>query len=301
MQIKRSIALAAAAAVLLVACGDDGGGGDDAAAETDGPAADAPERIVSLSPTATEMLYAVGAGDQVVAVDDQSDYPEGVPVTDLSGYEPNVEAISTYEPDLVVANDPPEDVTAGLEALDVEVLDLPAAVSLDDTYAQLAEVGVATGHEDEAAEVVADMRDEIDELAASVPERDEPLTYYHELDDTLYSVTTDTFIGEIYGLAGLQSIADAADPDGELGGYPQLSAEFVVDADPDFVFLADGECCGQDAATIAARPGWSDLSAVRDGRVVEVPDDISSRWGPRVVDFLREVVEATSDTTSVPA
>jgi iron complex transport system substrate-binding protein len=301
MQIKRSIALAAAAAVLLVACGDDGGGGDDAAAETDGPAADAPERIVSLSPTATEMLYAVGAGDQVVAVDDQSDYPEGVPVTDLSGYEPNVEAISTYEPDLVDANDPPEDVTAGLEALDVEVLDLPAAVSLDDTYAQLAEVGVATGHEDEAAEVVADMRDEIDELAASVPERDEPLTYYHELDDTLYSVTTDTFIGEIYGLAGLQSIADAADPDGELGGYPQLSAEFVVDADPDFVFLADGECCGQDAATIAARPGWSDLSAVRDGRVVEVPDDISSRWGPRVVDFLREVVEATSDTTSVPA
>jgi iron complex transport system substrate-binding protein len=297
MRLKRSIALAAAAAVLFVACGDDGGGGDDAAAETDGDAAadaDAPERIVSLSPTATEMLYAVGAGDQVVAVDDQSDYPEGVPVTDLSGYEPNVEAIATYEPELVVASDLPEDVTAGLEGLDVDVLNVPAAVTLDDSYAQIAEVGDATGHSEEAADVVADMRAEIDELADSVPERDEPVTYYHELDDTLYSVTSDTFIGEIYSLAGLESVADAADPDGELGGYPQLSAEFVVDADPDFVFLADGECCGQDATTIAARPGWADLRAVRDGRVVSLPDDVTSRWGPRVVDFLREVVEATA-------
>jgi iron complex transport system substrate-binding protein len=301
MQLKRSLALAAAAAVLLVACGDDDGG-DDAAAESDGgAAADAPERIVSLSPTATEMLYAVGAGDQVVAVDDQSDYPEGVPVSDLSYFEPNLEAISTYDPELVVASDLPDDVTAGLEALEIEVLNVPAAVTLDDAYAQIAEVGVATGHEDEAAEVVADMRREIDELTAAVPERDEPLTYYHELDDTLYTVTSDTFVGEIYGLAGLESIADAADPDGEFGGYPQLSAEFVVDADPDFIVLADSECCGQDATTIAARPGWADLSAVREGRVVEVPDDVASRWGPRVVDFLRRIVEATSTTTSVAA
>jgi iron complex transport system substrate-binding protein len=301
MQLKRSLALATAAAVLLVACGDDDGG-DDAAAESDGgAAADAPERIVSLSPTATEMLYAVGAGDQVVAVDDQSDYPEGVPVSDLSYFEPNLEAISTYDPELVVASDLPDDVTAGLEALEIEVLNVPAAVTLDDAYAQIAEVGVATGHEDEAAEVVADMRREIDELTAAVPERDEPLTYYHELDDTLYTVTSDTFVGEIYGLAGLESIADAADPDGEFGGYPQLSAEFVVDADPDFIVLADSECCGQDATTIAARPGWADLSAVREGRVVEVPDDVASRWGPRVVDFLRRIVEATSTTTSVAA
>jgi iron complex transport system substrate-binding protein len=292
MQLKRSLALATAAAVLLVACGDDDPeSGADAA---DAGGADAPQAIVSLSAAATEMLYAVGAGDQVVAVDEQSDYPEGVPVTDLSGYEPNVEAIATYEPDLVVANDLPEDVTAGLEALDVEVLNISAAVTLDDTYAQLAELGVVTGHEDEAADLVAQMRRDIEELAASVPEREVAPTYYHELDDTLYSVTSDTFIGEIYSLAGLENVADAADPDGELGGYPQLSPEFLVDADPDFVFLADGECCGQDATTFAARPGFADMSAVRDGRVIVVDEDVASRWGPRVVDFLRTVVEATA-------
>lgn len=293
MQLKRSLALATAAAALLVACGDDDTGSDAGATEA---AADAPEAIVSLSPTATEMLYAVGAGDQVVAVDDQSDFPEGVPVTDLSGYEPNVEAIAGYEPDLVVASDLPEDVAAGLEAIDVEVLDIAAAVTLEDTYDQLAEVGAATGHEAEAEDLVADMRTDIEDLAASVPEREVAPTYYHELDDTLYSVTSETFIGEVYGLAGLENVADAADPDGALGGYPQLSPEFVVDADPDYVFLADGECCGQDPTTFAARPGFADLSAVRDGQVVVVDEDIASRWGPRVVDFLRIIVDATAGT-----
>ncbi|HEX6568003.1 MAG TPA: ABC transporter substrate-binding protein [Acidimicrobiales bacterium] len=299
MQLKRKLALAAAAAVLLAACGD----GADSAGEDRGDgeataAADAPQRIVSLSPAATEMLFAVGAGDQVVAVDDQSDYPEGVPVTDLSGYEPNVEAIATYSPDLVVASDLPEDVTAGLEALDVEVLNLPAATTLDDSYAQLADLGVATGHEDEAADVVAGMRADIDEIVASVPERATAPTYYHELDDTLYSATSATFIGQLYSLAGLENVADAADPEGELGGYPQLSPEFLVDADPDFVFLADTECCAQDATTFAARPGFADLTSVREGKVVELSDDIASRWGPRVVDLLRSIVEATAQ---VPA
>lgn len=300
LQLKRSLALAAAVAALLVACGDDGDDTGEAGASPGGgeAAADAPEAIVSLSPTATEMLYAVGAGDQVVAVDDQSDFPEGVPVTDLSGYEPNLEAIAGYEPDLVVASDLPEDIATGLEAIDIEVLDITAAATLDDAYAQLAEVGIATGHEDEAADVVAQMRSDIDELTASVPERDAAPTYYHELDETLYSVTSGTFIGELYGLAGLENVADAADPDGEFGGYPQLSSEFVVAADPDYVFLADGECCGQDAATFAARPGFSDLTAVRDGNVVLVDEDMASRWGPRAVDFLRSVIEATSGATA---
>jgi len=86
-----------------------------------------------------------------------------------------------------------------------------------------------------------------------------------------------------------------ADPDGELGGFPQLSAEFLVSADPDFIFLADTLCCGQDATTVAARPGFADLTAVRDGRVVELSDDIASRWGPRVVEFLATIVEATAE------
>ncbi|MBN2622542.1 MAG: ABC transporter substrate-binding protein [Acidimicrobiales bacterium] len=295
MQLKRSLAVATAAA-LFVACGDDAA---ESGSTTEPVAADdAPQSIVSLSPTTTEMLFAIGAGDQVVAVDEQSDFPEDVPVTDLSGYEPNVEAIASYEPDLVVASGLPEDAADGLDALDIEVLDVPAAVTLDDTYAQLAELGAATGHEDEAADVEESMRSDIDELVASVPERDAPVTYYHELDDTLYSATSSTFIGEVYGLAGLENVADAADPDGALGGYPQLSPEFLVDADPDVVFLADTECCGQDATTFAARPGFAELTAVSEGRIVELDEDVASRWGPRVVDFLRAIVDATADVTA---
>jgi iron complex transport system substrate-binding protein len=302
---RAALAVACALAVGLAACGSDDAdttetGTPPADDTTDTTAAggaetDAPSRIVSLSPSATEMLFAVGAGDQVIAVDDQSDFPEGVPTTDLSGYEPNLEAIIGYEPDLVVADFLADDIVSGLEAVGAEVLLLPAATVLDDTYAQLAALGVATGHEDEAAEVVAGIRADIDELVASVPERADAPTYYHELDDTLYSVTSSTFIGQLYELAGLTNVADAADPDGQFGGYPQLSAEFLVTADPDFIFLADTECCGQDPSTVAARPGFGGLRAVTDGRVVELSDDIASRWGPRVVDLLRTIVEATAD------
>jgi iron complex transport system substrate-binding protein len=294
----RRAAFAAVAALCiagLAACGSD----DDAAEtgsppDTTAPEATTPERIVSLSPTATEILFAVGAGDQVVAVDDQSDFPEGVPTTDLSGYEPNLEAIIGHEPDLVVADVLAEDIVAGLEAVGAEVIQQDAAVDLEGAYDQIAELAVATGHEDEGAELVAGMRADIDELVATVPDREVAPTYYHELDDTLYTVTSSTFLGQLYALAGLENIADEADPDGEFGGYPQLSAELIVTADPDFVFLADTECCGQDAETLAARPGFGELSAVTNGNVVELSDDIASRWGPRVVDLLATIIEATA-------
>jgi iron complex transport system substrate-binding protein len=260
-----------------------------------------PEAIVSLSPTATEMLFAIGAGDQVAAVDDFSNFPAEAPTTDLSGFDPNVEAIIAEEPDLVILSGDRNDVVAGLAAVDVPAIVVPAATTIDDTYAQIELLGAATGHVGDAAELVGRMQADIEELVAQVPERDEPLTYYHELDDTLFSVTSDTFIGEIYALAGLENVADAADPNGEAGGYPQLSAELLVEADPDFIFLADTKCCAQDAETVAARPGFADLQAVRNGNVVELDDDIASRWGPRIVDFLRAVVEATAGVEAATA
>src|SRR5690606_32718103 len=116
-----------------------------------------PQRIVSLSPATTEMLWAVGAGDQVVAVDDQSDYPEGVPSTDLSGYTPNIEAILSYEPDLVVTSDDPGDLVSGLAAVGVPTLLLPGAQDLEETYSQMERLGVATGNVGGATEAVADI------------------------------------------------------------------------------------------------------------------------------------------------
>jgi iron complex transport system substrate-binding protein len=255
--------------------------------------AEQPSSIVSLSPTATEMLFAVGAGDQVVAVDDQSDFPEGVPTTDLSGFEPNIEAIVTYDPDLVVLANDVGGVVKGLGKLGVPVLLQPAATTIDDTYAQIQQLGVATGHPAESIVAVSRMQEEIDEILASAPSG-EGTTVYHELDDTYYSVTTDTFIGQVYAMFGVENIADGAK--GAGSGYPQLSSEYIVDRDPSLIVLADGECCGQSAATVAERPGWSDLTAVTEGSVIEIDDDVASRWGPRVVEFMRAVAEGLRET-----
>jgi iron complex transport system substrate-binding protein len=282
--------------LLLVAlvgggCGQDGSKSDAAA-----PADQRPERIVSLSPTATEMLFAIGAGGQVVAVDSNSNYPAEAPKTDLSAYQPNIEAIAGYKPDLVVYSDDPGELKAGLDKLSIPVLQQPAATNLDDTYAQLDQLGRATGHAEEAGQVASAMRAEIEKIAAAGrPER--PLTYYHELDKNLYTATSKTFIGQLYDQLGMKNIADAADKDAT--GYPQLSAEYVIKADPDLIFLADTKCCGQSAKTVAARDGWDELTAVRSGGVVELDDDVASRWGPRVVDFLKTVAAKVQTAETV--
>ncbi len=254
-----------------------------------------PEAIVSLSSPATESLFAIGAGDQVIAADETSNYPPEAPTTELSGYQPNIEAIAGYGPDLVIASDDLGDLVASLEKLSIPVLIQPAATSLDDTFAQIEQLGEATGHVEEAEALVDEMTSEIDGIVADAPELDEPLTYFHELDTTYFTVTSATFIGGIYDLLGLENIADEAPKAGT--GYPQLSEEFIIDADPDLIFLADTKCCDQDGAAVAARPGWDQIGAVQNDHVIELDDDIASRWGPRVVDFLRIVSDAVAEAS----
>lgn len=248
-----------------------------------------PEHIVSLSPTATEILFAIGAGAQVGAVDDQSNYPPEAPKTSLSGFKPNVEAIAAAKPDLVVLANDLEGVVAGLGKVGVPVLLEPAATKLEDTYDQIRDLGAATGNVDKAEEVAGGVKQKIDALVAAAP-KGKGLTYYHELDTTPYAATSSTFIGQVYSLFGLKNIADEA-PDA-AGGYPKLSAEFVAKADPDLIFLGDTKCCGQNAAALAKRPGWSGLAALKRDRVVELDDDVASRWGPRVADLAQVVSDA---------
>ncbi|HWM74746.1 MAG TPA: ABC transporter substrate-binding protein [Nocardioides sp.] len=259
-------------------------------ADTEITIEDEPSSIISLSPTATEMLWAVGAGDQVVAVDDQSDYPEDVPVTELSGYEPNVEAILAQEPDLVLTESDQGDLVAGLEKARVPTLILPSAGTLEESYDEIERVGAATGHDEEATALVADMKAEIEAALEDAPDA-KGLTYFHELTPDLYTAGGGTFIGEVYGLFGLENIADEAGDD----DYPQLSDEYVVSTDPDLIFLSDGECCGVGAADVEKRPGWGRVDAVVDDQVHVVNEDIASRWGPRVVDFVRLVSEILSE------
>ena len=251
-----------------------------------------PTRIVSLTATGTEMLYAVGAGSQVIAVDKYSTYPPRAPKTGLSDFDPNVESIAAEHPDLVLLSD---DASAaignGMATLKIPALILPPAASIADTYHQIDEIGLATGHQFAATAENTKIRRELDQIVASVGNRAKGLTYYHELDDTLYSATSHTFIGQLYARLGMVNIADAA-PKTAVGEYPQLSAEYLVQSNPDYVFLADTMCCHQTAATFAARPAFAQLSAVKNGRVIPLSDEIASHWGPRIVDFLRLIADA---------
>jgi iron complex transport system substrate-binding protein len=251
--------------------------------------ASVPQRIVSLSPTATEDLFAIGAGPQVVAVDDQSNYPANAPKTKLSGYTPNAEAIAGYQPDLVVISGNPSGLVAALGKLHIRTLLQPPAQNLAGAYAQLEKLGVVTGHAARAHAVVAKLRRNVAQVVASVPPAAKGLSFYEELSPDYYSATSKTFTGQVLTLLGLKDIADAADKTGS--GYPKLSAEFIVAADPDLIVLADTTCCGQTAAKVKARPGWSPISAVTNGGIVGVSDDIASRWGPRIVDFMRTVAD----------
>jgi iron complex transport system substrate-binding protein len=246
-----------------------------------------PERIVSLSPTGTEMLFAIGAGPQVTAVDDQSNYPANAPTTKLSGYQPNLEAIAGYGPDLVVAAEDLGSLVHGMQQVGVPILLETAAKNLDDSYLQLLQLGQATGHEADAQAVVAKMRSQVSAFIALVAKPKRQLSVYHELDNTYYSATSATFIGQVYKLLGLKNIADEAKAAAK--DYPQLSAEYIVASNPDLIVLADTKCCKQDLSSVAARPGWAGVAAVRSGAVVGVDDDIASRWGPRVIDFMQAI------------
>ena len=267
-------AMLLALTLLAAACGND----DDAA--------EAPERIVSLSPTVTEILFAIGAGEQVVAVDEFSYYPPEAPVTDLSGWDPNVEAVLSYEPDLVVIVYDANDLMAGLDAVGVPVVMSPAPADFESGYASIADLGEAVGRQDEAAALVESLRAEIDAALAAAP--DVPLRVYHELDDQHYSPTSATFIGAVYDAMGVVNIADEADPDGY--GYPQLTEEYIVEADPELIVITD--LVGYTPEDVAARPGWGEVSAVRNGNIVMVNADIASRWGPRLPQFITAVAEA---------
>jgi iron complex transport system substrate-binding protein len=286
--LRRSFATVAALGVLALALAADPL--TTLASASPAAAAVTPHRIVSLSPTATESLFAVGAGAQVIAVDDQSDYPKQAPRTSLSGFTPNVEAIASYKPDLVVISFNPKGLSDALARLGIRVVVQPPAATLADAYAQIRTLGKLTGHAPQAVALVTRMKAKIAAVVAARKRAGSGRSVYHELDQTLFSATSKTFIGRIYQLFGLRNIADAADTAGS--GYPQLSAEYVIEQNPDLIVLADTVCCGQNAATVAARPGWNHLRAVRTGSIIRLNDSVASRWGPRIVQLVQAVGRA---------
>ncbi|MEI8239376.1 MAG: ABC transporter substrate-binding protein [Actinomycetota bacterium] len=303
--MKRFTSLAAASALLFTVAACAGSGSSSSTTTAPGAAstttnvstttsavsADAPKAIISLSPTGTEMLFAIGAGSQVIAVDDQSNFPAEAlqKPHKLSGFEPNVEAIAAMKPDLVVMSD--SKVKDQLTSLGIKVWIGSAPDDFKGVYDQIEQLGAATGHVADAAGVVSKMQTDIAAAVNGVTASATPLRVYHELDPTFYSVTSKTFIGAVYSLFGMNNIADGAQPGND---YPQLNAEYIVKANPDLVVLADSKCCSANATSVAARPGWSAVNAVAHQGLVLVDDDVASRWGPRLVDFVKVVAAAAA-------
>jgi iron complex transport system substrate-binding protein len=253
-----------------------------------------PRRIVSVSPAATQMLYAIGAGSQVVAVDQYSTVPANAPRTKLDPESSSAEDYQTYRPDLVItAFDTGDQLSHQLQALKIPTLVLPAATSLADTWSQFRLIGRATGHAANAQAEVSRLQAQLRQAAAAASPSTRNKTYYVEFSSNLYTATSKTFIGSLFSLLGMKNVADAADKTGS--GYPQLSAEYLLAANPDYVVLADDQCCGQSVATFSARPGFSTLRAVKDHHVLVVPDSVASQWGPNVVTFLQDIVRGVRD------
>lgn len=247
-----------------------------------------PMAIISLSPTITEILYAVGAGEQVLAVDPHSNYPADLPDQRIDGFDVSVEAIAALEPDLVITNFITDAQLDQFAAVGITVILQHAAVTVADTVDQIRQLAVATGHADRGETVATAVTDAIDAHRAATDPDATALTYFYELDDTYYTVTSDTFVGHLLGILGLRSIADGAEGAAESGGYPQLSPEYILDADPDYIFLLDTGF-GTTVESVAQRPGWDGLDAVTGDRVVALDADIASRWGPRITDLLDDV------------
>ena len=297
---RRTFLAVGASALLFAACGNSDQSAADTVADTVAEASSdtavsevSTNKIVSLSATATEMLYAIGAQDQLVAVDNYSNYPEAAASFEnkIDASQPSAEAIAALDATVVLLAYDPGNLQTQLEALGITVWTGAAATSFDDSYKQITELGELTGKSTEAEALVASMKSDIETAVSSMELPDAPVSYFYELDNTYFSVTSNTFVGQIMSQFMLQNIADTAEAGND---YPQLSQEAIISANPQLVFLADTKCCQQDAKSVAARPGWNKIDAVAKGNVVELDDDVASRWGPRVVDLVKQVAAAVA-------
>ena len=263
-------------------------------------ASSSPACIVSLSPTATETLFAIGAGPQVQAVDTDSNYPTtGLPTKRINSLNPSVEAVlgicttsashPSTKPDLVVISYDANSIMEKLRAVGVKVVDQDAPSTVSGALAQIRQLGALSGHASAANALAASMQRRIAADFASVPKHpSKRLTAYYELDTSYYSLTSATFVGSLLKSLGVVNIADPESTSADAG-YPQLSAEYIVSADPTMILLADTVCCKASAATVAKRPGFAAVTAVKDGEVIGINDDVASRWGPRLVTLVNEL------------
>lgn len=242
-----------------------------------------PQRIVSHSPGVTEILFAIGAGGQVIAADEFSTYPAETASLERVAYSnPDQELELSLNPDLVILSGRQEEYVEPFRGLGLTVYFAAEPTTIEGVFDTITTYGLITGHEAEAVALVADMQARLDALDATLAEVEEGPRVFFELTDTLYTVSTQSFLGAALERLKAQNVAVGADSD-----FPQLTAEAVIAADPEVILLAD-EAAGQTPETVAARPGWAAVTAVVEGRVFIIDDDRSSRPGPRIIDAMEE-------------
>ena len=245
-----------------------------------------PNKIISISPSLTEILFAIGASPQVIAVDSQSNFPKNVPRTSLSAYEPNLEAIASFKPDLVVLSYDIGDSVKGLNMVGIDTLLLPTPKNFSEILKQIMVLGESTGNTKKANKLIIDMENKMRRLTILRKKR-RPIKIYHEIDENYYSASSFSFIGSIYQMLNLKNIADNADKEGY--GYPKLSPEYIISSNPDLIILPGKT--SDHIIKMIERPGWKHISAVKNNKFLRVESDVASRWGPRLPEFANSIVD----------
>jgi iron complex transport system substrate-binding protein len=266
--------------------------------------APSPQCVVSLSPTATETLFAIGAGPQVQAVDTDSDYPTtGLPTKRINSLDPSVEAVlgickstsshPSTKPDLVVISYDANSIQQKLTSLGIKVVFQDAATSVGNALSQIRQLGQLTGHVAKADALASSLNATITRDIKSIPPHpNKKITVYYEVSThPYYSLTSQTFVGSLMKSLGLVNIADADSTTADAG-YPQLSAEYIISANPKLIFLDDA----QTAANVAKRAGFSKVSAIENNNVIALNEDIASRWGPRLGLLMNQLTAVVKST-----
>ena len=243
-------------------------------------------KIISLSTTHTEIIQSLGAENTLVGVDAFSEVD--FPVEVIDAYTVTAEELVPLNPDVVIIAFDFNGIVEGLEAQEINYVLLPPARNLDDVYAQITNIGEMVNKKSEASSTIRDMKLEINRIINNSNYQD--ITVYHEIGYSygIYSVNSESLIGEIYNLLGVTNIANSEeDPYGS--GYPALSEEMVIESNPDFIVVGHSDYLNKD---LSIRDGWSDISAVQNSRVFFLDDTLASNWGTTTLQLV-EVLAAT--------
>ena len=240
-------------------------------------------KIISLSTTHTEIIQSLEAQDTLIAVDAFSEVD--FPVQRIDAYTVTAEELAPLNPDMVIVAFDFNGIVEGLESQEINYVLLPPAKNFEDVYSQISTIGEIVNKKGAASSKVRDMKLEINRILDDA--NYENVSVYHEIGYSygIYSVNSDSLIGEIYNALGVVNIANSEeDPFGS--GYPALSEEMVIDSNPDYIVVGHSDYLNKD---LSIREGWGNISAVESSNVYFLDDTLASNWGTTTVQLVEEL------------